>query len=135
MKVLSEALREAPAEETALRAEARYWLAQAHQHFAPDSAQYHYKYLLEDPSTPPYWKAKAALALGKLVFEKNPTKAQAYASQALDAARAVGDPELQALALNQLAVLTADIPRALTYAEEALQLARSIPKQRLAWLS
>jgi len=131
VKVLSEALREAPAEETALRAEARYWLAQAHQHFAPDSAQYHYKYLLEDPSTPPSWKAKAALALGKLVFEKNPTKAQAYASQALDAARAVGDPELQALALNQLAVLTADIQRALTYAEEALRLARSIPKPRL----
>ncbi len=131
VNVLSEALREAPTEETALRAEARYWLAQAHQRFSPDSAQHHYKHLIEDPSTPPLWKAKAALALGKLFSEKNPMKAQAYASQALEAARSIGDLELQALAFNQLAVLMPDMQRALAYAEEALQLARSIPKPRL----
>ena len=64
VKVLSEALREAPAEETALRAEARYWLAQAHQPLLPDSAQYHYKHLIEGPSIPPSWKARAALGSG-----------------------------------------------------------------------
>ena len=131
LNILSEVLREAPREEATLRAEARYWLAQAHQRFSSDSAQYYYKSLLEDPSTPPLWQAKAALALGRLFSEKNPIKAQSYAVQALEAARALDEPELQALALNQLAVLTPDMQQALAYAQEALRLARSIPKPRL----
>jgi len=134
VNLLLEALREAPPSEAALRAEARYWLAQAYQRIAPDSAQYYYKLIYEDATTPPYWKAKAALALSSLLSGRNPTRAQAYASDALVSAKQAGDAELQALALNQLAFLAAEIrqyPTALRYAEEALHLARSIPKPRL----
>jgi tetratricopeptide (TPR) repeat protein len=134
VNLLLEALREAPPSEAALRAEVRYWLAQAYQRIAPDSAQYYYKLIYEDATTPPYWKAKAALALSSLLSGRNPTRAQAYASDALVSAKQAGDAELQALALNQLAFLAAEIrqyPTALRYAEEALHLARSIPKPRL----
>ncbi len=134
VNLLLEALREAPPSEVALRAEARYWLAQAYQRIAPDSTQYYYKLVYEDATTPPYWKAKAALALSSLLSGRNPTRAQAYASDALALAKQAGDAELQALALNQLAFFAAAIrqyPTALKYAEEALRLARSIPKPRL----
>jgi len=133
VNLLLEALREAPPSEAALRAEARYWLSQAYQRLFPDSAQYYYKLIYEDATTPPYWKAKAALALGGLLSGRNPTRAQAYASDALALAKQAGDAELQALSLNQLAFFAAatrQYPTALKYAEEALRLARSIPKPR-----
>jgi len=134
VNILSEALRDIPSEDPALVTEAYYWLAQAYRRLSPDSAEYYYKLIREIPGAPPYWKAKANMALSSLLREKNPTRAQAYAFEALEAARQTQDNEIQALSLNQLAVLAADArqyDKAQHYAEEALQLARSLSKPRL----
>ncbi len=132
--LLSEALRETPLADPPLLAEAYYWLAQAYRRLHPDSAEYYYKRIRESSGAPVYWRAKASMALSSLLREKNPTRAQSYAFEALEAAKAAQDAELQALALNQLSVLAADArqyDKAQHYAEEALQLARSLSKPRL----
>lgn len=74
------------------------------------------------------------MALSSLLQEKNPTRAQACAFEALEAARQARDAEIQALSLNQLAVLAADArqyDKAQHYAEEALRIARSLSRPRL----
>ncbi len=132
--LLSEALREAPPTETELLAEARYWLAQAHHRLSSDSTEYYYKLIREEPATPAYWRAKANLALSALIRERNPARARVYASEALELAKQAQHTELEALSLNQLAVLEADsrqYERALRHAEASLRLAQSLPKPRL----
>ncbi len=115
--------------------EALYWLGQAHQtNLNKDSAQFYYQRLGEDPRCPPYWKSKALLSLAGLLSEKSPLSAQTRAAEALEAAKAAQDPELEALALNQLSVFLSanrQYERALAIAQKAVSIARQLAKPRL----
>lgn len=120
--------------EKALLAQALYWLGQAHHtSSALDSAAYYYQKLTSDPQMPPYWVAKAYLALAALSATQSPLKATSYVSKALDIIPKTDDPELWALAYNQLAFLKGETdPKiALQEAEKALDYAQKTHKPKL----